>query len=190
MKRIIFTCTVLLYSFCAVAQKSDCKISIVTDEFTGKKNVFSSNIILLEKLYLGEALFGVDKEPWRITIGFFKQEEPMLVIRHETNAYKGTSVVDVLDIKFSNGSVISFDKPIEGKYSYTTLKENTHLKTFFKLSNEQLKLFADNLIVKCRVKFRDNPMEQEMQKEIVKTKAQKIQIEAKCFLDAILTSGK
>lgn len=189
MKKILSLNFIFLCCFFAQAQqkKSPCNISIISDEFTGTKKIVSSNTILLEKLYLAESLFGMDKEPWRITIGFFKEDAPLLVVRHETNEYKGTSTVDVLDIKFSDGSVLSFDKPIEGVRALGSLKENTNQKTFFKLTNEQLRMFMDKLIVKSRVKFKEHPNEPEFQKELVKIKAEKIQSEAKCFAEAIVS---
>lgn len=191
MKHLAITCSLFLLSFCAIAQKNDCKTSIVTDDFTGKKKIYSKNHIIIEKLYLGEALLGAsNKDPWRVTIGFWKTDGLVLCVKHESNGFKETARINSLDIKFDDGKVLTLDEPMDGQYKKGTLTENTHQSTFFAITPEQLAKFTTSLITKTRVVFTDNPNETEVEKVLNSLKAEKFRKEANCFKDALTANAK
>ena len=184
--KYLLICSALLFTISSYAQKNDCAISIVTDDFNGKKKVHSKNTLIMEKLYLGDAMLGVtNKSPWRLTAGFWKEDELLLCVKHESSGHRETSIVDALDIKFKDGTVITLDAPIDGTFTKLSLKENQNQSTFFKLSKEQLATFSTGLIVKTRVKFRDNPNDQVVEKELNSARAEKLQKEANCFRETI-----
>lgn len=186
MKTLVLACLGILFSAHLYAQKSTCTIPVVTDSFTGKKKLYSKNLPILEKLYLTE--MNLDIAPWKMTIGFWKEDALLLCVKHLTEGIRQTSFVDVLDIKFEDGTVFSLNAPIEGTLTkFKAFKEDTNLSTFFKLSKEQLLKLSTSLIVKTRVKFRDNPNDQIVEKDLNKLKAEKIKAEANCFKETLST---
>ncbi|WP_148225813.1 hypothetical protein [Leadbetterella byssophila] len=177
----------LVCSNTSYAQNAPCKTKVEVDDFTGETKLYSQGVevIVRRNMVLSSKVLS-----WYLRISFEKESDIFLRVRHETNDDIQLSLVTGLDVKFYDGSVLRLSDPIDkgekaGKFLVDRWERN--YSSLFILTKDQLDMFASKKIVKCRAVFAANKLDPTFEKEIKTNVASKVQKEAGCFLDTLLT---